>query len=253
MKISLILWWLTTNLLLYAQTRTIHVFVALCDNENQGIVPVSKALGNGQNPATNLYWGATYGVKNFFTKKSSAWTRLNVIQSSTNQILERIVFKHQTEDVFLLADAYDGAEIKAAITDFLKACGGDNLVEMTVKGNRLRFGGNSNLLVYMGHNGLMEFDLNGSFQAKDSKPRQAIILACSSKSYFSPYLRPTHAKPLLWTTGLMAPEAYTLEWALDAWIKNLTTDEIRQKAAAAYDHYQKCGLTAAKRLLVTGW
>ena len=35
---------------LYAQNtpRTIHVFVALCDNVHQGIVPVSKTLGNGE-------------------------------------------------------------------------------------------------------------------------------------------------------------------------------------------------------------
>jgi len=34
------------------------VFVALADNFNQGIVPVSAKLGNGDNPKTNLYWGA---------------------------------------------------------------------------------------------------------------------------------------------------------------------------------------------------
>ena len=40
----------------------IHAFVPLCDNENQGIVPVSKSLGDGLNLRTNLYWGALYGV-----------------------------------------------------------------------------------------------------------------------------------------------------------------------------------------------
>lgn len=34
----------------------IHVFVALADNVNQDIVPVSASLGNGDNPTTNLYW-----------------------------------------------------------------------------------------------------------------------------------------------------------------------------------------------------
>ena len=28
--------------------RSIHVLVALCDNVHQGIVPVPKSLGNGQ-------------------------------------------------------------------------------------------------------------------------------------------------------------------------------------------------------------
>jgi hypothetical protein len=32
----------------------VHVVVALCDNANQGIAPVSKALGNGLDPKSNL-------------------------------------------------------------------------------------------------------------------------------------------------------------------------------------------------------
>jgi hypothetical protein len=40
---------------------TIHVFVALADNKNQGIVPVAAILGNGEDPQHNLYWGSAYG------------------------------------------------------------------------------------------------------------------------------------------------------------------------------------------------
>ncbi|NQY66691.1 MAG: hypothetical protein HRT72_03070, partial [Flavobacteriales bacterium] len=47
------------------QTRMIHVFTALCDNENQGIVPVPSLIGNGKDVRNNLYWGAGYGVKSF--------------------------------------------------------------------------------------------------------------------------------------------------------------------------------------------
>ena len=49
-----------------AQTQrplVVHVTVALCDNEHQGIVPVPRAIGNGKDPRNNLYWGADYGVK----------------------------------------------------------------------------------------------------------------------------------------------------------------------------------------------
>lgn len=41
-----------------AQIRTAHVYVALCDNEHQGIVSVPVTLGNGKDPARNLYWPA---------------------------------------------------------------------------------------------------------------------------------------------------------------------------------------------------
>ena len=51
--------------------KTIHVFVALCDNKYQGIVPVPAKIGNGQDAATNLYWGAAFGVKTFLTKAAN--------------------------------------------------------------------------------------------------------------------------------------------------------------------------------------
>lgn len=34
----------------FCEVRTIHVFVALCDNEHQGIVPVPEIFGNGDDP-----------------------------------------------------------------------------------------------------------------------------------------------------------------------------------------------------------
>ncbi|WP_248724844.1 hypothetical protein [Seonamhaeicola sp. ML3] len=74
-----------------------------------------------------------------------------------------------------------------------------------------------------------------------------------SKSYFKPYLKQTKANPLVWSTGLMSPEAYTLKWAIDGWLKNETDLEIRERAAQAYHKYQKCGINGARRLLVTGY
>ncbi len=56
--------------------RTVHVFVALADNQHQGIVPVPPILGNGDDPPHNLYWGSAYGVKTFFSH-SPEWTLLN--------------------------------------------------------------------------------------------------------------------------------------------------------------------------------
>ena len=47
-------------------SRTVHVFVALADNQSQGIVPVPAKIGNGEDPENNLYWGSAYGIKTFF-------------------------------------------------------------------------------------------------------------------------------------------------------------------------------------------
>jgi len=51
-----------------AADKTIGVFVALADNANQGIVPVPAAIGNGDDPERNLYWGTAEGLMGVFDK-----------------------------------------------------------------------------------------------------------------------------------------------------------------------------------------
>ena len=235
-----------------SKAKTIHVFVALCDNINQGIVPVPSKLGNGQDIKGNLYWSALYGVKTHF-KNSKDWILISSKKDIGKNILERVLFKHKTTNTYLLADAYDGKYIKQTTIDFLEALAGRNTIEISYKEQVLKFGGTSKLLAYIGHDGLMEFDVNGNFEPINDNKRDAIILACISKNYFKPYIKKTNANPLVWTTGLMAPEAYTLKWAIDGWILNETDEQIRERAAKAYNHYQKCGLKGASNLLVTGF
>jgi hypothetical protein len=232
--------------------KTIHVFVALCDNTNQGIVPVPQSLGNGQEPKSNLYWGAMYGVKNYF-KRNKDWELISTEKNAEAPILERILFKHKYSETYLLADAYDGKYIKQTTIDFLQACSGVGATKLKYNNLELSFGGASNLISYVGHDGLMEFEVEGDFDKKDNKKREAIILACVSKTYFKPYILKTQAAPLLWTTGLMAPEAYTLKAAIDGWILKESSVQIKERAAKTYHKYQKCGLRAAQNLLVTGY
>ena len=62
-----------------------------------------------------------------------------------------------------------------------------------------------------------------------------------------------NSQPIVWTTGLMCPEAYTLHDAIGAYIKNESNESIRYKAALSYAQYQKCSIGAARYLLVTRW
>ena len=235
-----------------AGIKTIHVFVALCDNKYQGIVPVGEKIGNGQNAATNLYWGAAYGVKTFFNK-SAAWTLIETKKDPAEHILERLLYKHKTKNIYLLADAYDGQYIKQTTIDFLLACSGNGITTLKNGNTEISFGGASDILAYIGHDGLMDFSLPDEFEKQNEEDRKAIMLACISKKYFSSHLKNTGAQPLLWTTGLMAPEAYILHDALNKWIDTGDTAETRNAAAAAYSRYQRCSMKAAQNLLVTGW
>lgn len=236
--------------------RTVHVFVALADNEHQGIVPVPARLGNGMDPEHNLYWGAAAGVKTFFAR-SAEWSLINCTKKPKYAILERCVFKHHTADVYLVADAYRGDEIKQAILDFFDAAAGASPATISLPAGQrtltITARGGSNLVAYVGHDGLMDFQLPIIPHKKNDAHRDAIILACASKQYFGDALRTSGAYPLLWTTNLMAPEAYTLKAALDGWIGGENKEQVHERAAVAYDKYQKCGLRGARRLFATGW
>ncbi|MGA2413270.1 MAG: hypothetical protein ABSF59_02415 [Candidatus Sulfotelmatobacter sp.] len=73
-----ILFWILFGALAWSQDaapRSVHVFVALADNQHQGIVPVPAHLGNRDDPGPNLYWGSAYGVKTFFAR-SADWLLL---------------------------------------------------------------------------------------------------------------------------------------------------------------------------------
>jgi len=241
-----------------AQTpvRVVHIFVSLADNQHQGIVPVPARLGDGDAPASNLYWGAAFGVKTFF-RTSKDWELLSASPGPSLAILERCVFKHRTEAVYVVADAYRGSQMREAVADFLSAASGLNSQSLVVsskqKAVKIMTAGGADLVVYVGHDAFMDSQVKPVVGANSAKPRMAIVLACASKSYFAPYLKYTRATPLLWTTGLMAPEAYTLKAALDGWIANEDGESVRQRAAQAYDKYQHCGLRAAQRLFASGW
>jgi hypothetical protein len=236
----------------------IHVFVGLCDNVNQGIVPVAPSLGNGDDAPRNLYWGAAFGYKTFFNK-SRDWQLVSSQPGPDNAqfIVERIVLKRRDRDVFLVADAYRGSEILRATMNFLQAAAGEPGETISVvvdnKSYSLHLHGGADLVAYAGHDGLMDFQLSTLPKKRDDKARDAIILACASKSYFDKALRVTGATPLLWTTNLMAPEAYILSAAVDGWLNHETDEQIRMRAAKAYDQYQHCGMKSASALFATGW
>jgi len=252
MRTSFLLPFLTTVLTVKAQVVTVHVTVALCDNVHQGIVPVPAALGNGQDKDRNLYWGAAYGVRTWFDR-SKNWERVKVACALPAHVLERCTWRHKATGTVLVADAYDGRYIQEATASFLEHAAGRSASVLKVGAVEAPIGGGAGVVAYVGHDGLMDFASPTVAPPTDQRQRKAIILACSSQRYFQAPLRSSGASPLLWTTGLMAPEAYTLEAAVDAWALGADAATVRERAASAYHAHQHCGLQAARRLLVSGW
>jgi hypothetical protein len=230
-----------------------HVVVALCDNANQGIVPVSRALGNGQDPAGNLYWGARFGVKTYFSR-ADRWKAAVWPGSARSGVLDRAAFRSSAgaAPVYVLAEAWDGARIREAIEAFLEMASGRRAETVTLDGLTIQAGGAAHLVAFVGHNGLMDFEVPVAAPGSAAPGRAAVVLACASKPYFEPLLARGGAQPLLLTTGLMAPEAYSLEAAVRSWFASPDPVAVRRSAAEAYHAHQRCGLTAARRLFAAG-
>lgn len=240
----------------HAKPKTIHVFVALADNKSQGIVPVPAKIGNGDDPENNLYWGCDEGLKSFF-RHSPDWklieSRMNPVPASP-AILERCIFKHATQDAFLIADAYRGREIKQAITDLLSASVGNHpeTIPVTIdqKTVELSIKGGASLIAYIGHDGLMDFECPeippnaGKPTAAPGKP--AIVLCCLSEQYFLEPLRRCGANPLLLTTQLMYPGSFILKSVVDGWLLGETADQLRERAARVYAKNQNISRKAAR-------
>jgi len=236
------------------EALVIHLMVPLCDNDNQGIVKVNSRLGDGMNLRTNLYWGSKYGVKNFF-HKLSPWKLLESKKDMSGHILERIILYRKYPNgakAYLVADAYRGDKMKACLVDYFAAISGNSKEILSVDDQSISIKSDADLIVFNGHNGLMDYDMDLVYN-HDDKIRDAAVIGCASHSYFLEHLKHAKAYPLLMTTNLMAPEAYVAAALVDSWVQQYEEEQIKHEVGKAYHKYQQCGIKGATRLFKNGW
>ncbi|HEU4716835.1 MAG TPA: hypothetical protein VFU15_03335 [Bacteroidia bacterium] len=234
--------------------RIIHVFVSLCDNDSQGIVPVARKNGKGNDGPDNLFWGCANGVKTFFLE-SDDWDLLDSVKEPTHEVLERCVWKSRRYNAILVAEGYRGGRIRNCTMDFLRTASGNCTDSITVNDHGKKIvvhPGDAQLVCYLGHDGLMDFDITDP-PKKNGASRDVIIISETGRLYFKDVIRAGGGNPLLWTTNLIVPGASTLKAAIDGWLMKETGEQIRQRAAKAYDAEQKCGADAALALFATGF
>ncbi len=211
----------------WAAPKKVAVFVALCDNATQGIIPVSPKIGDGNKPADNLYWGCTDGFSGCF-HASKDWSLQKKEVPEDKRIFERLVYLHKSGNVEVTAEAWRGSEIKACLTAF----------EMAL------VSGNHDLCAYIGHNVLMDGAVSPP-DKKAVKPADAIVLCCVSESYFKERLTSLGVKPVVLTTQLMYPGSFILRDTLPSWAKGSPPEDLRNSAAAAYAQNQGISKKAA--------
>ena len=230
--IRLILALILANSAFAAEPVRIQVFIALADNKTQGILPVPPAIGNGDDAAKNLYWGCSEALKPVL-KSSGIWKLVRTETAPRPDVIERATFLHASGKWEVVADVYRGSAIRQCTLDFFTALSSDEPRE------RLP------LVAYLGHDGLMDFDLPAAATASRGPGREAIVLCCKSRDFFGPHLEKVGATPVLTTTQLMYPGGFILRAALDGWTAGETPQQIRMRAAAAYAKNQSISVKAA--------
>jgi hypothetical protein len=230
---------LATTAIACADPARIHVFIALADNKHQGIQPVPEKIGNGEDPANNLYWGCSEALKPVL-KRDGEWKLTSSEAGSKAAIIERAIFTHKNGKWQIVADVYRGTAIEECTRDFFAALANPEPVEKFP------------LAAYIGHDGLMDFQLAADVTAKAGPGRSAVVLCCKSQQFFGPHLEKVGAKPVLLTTQLMYPGGFVLRDALAGWTRGETPAQIRQRAAAGYAKNQGMSVKAAAGVVATG-
>jgi len=230
--------------------KVIHVYVALCDNESQGIAPVPAKIGDGDDPANNLYWGCSDGARPYFSK-SKLWKRLSAGKATGQpDILERLVFQHKKTKAIMVVDAWKGSSIKATIDEFCQSAAGQRYQNLAVKdGDKeylINIEGGSDFLTFIGHNGLMEFRVPTPTANPHRKQKVDVaVLCCKSKRFFDNNLTKAEARPVCMTASNMYPGAFILHDVLEGWFNGENSDKLRLRAAKAYAKNQNISTKSA--------
>lgn len=230
--------------------KVIHIYVALCDNASQSIAPVPKRIGNGDDPANNLYWGCSDGAKPIFSK-SPLWKKISSGKvEGKPEILERIVFSHTKQKAILVIDAWRGSKIEPCLTEFCQALAGQQFnsleIEHTSTRRQLNISGGADLVGFIGHNGLMDFHIPELTANPNRKGNpDTLVLCCKSHRFFEQRIQKAGATPLVLTATNMYPGAFILRDVLEGWFKNEKPSQLRLRAAKAYAKNQSISTKSA--------
>jgi hypothetical protein len=232
----------------------IHVFVPLCDNINQGIIPVGGKLGDGRNLKTNLYWGAGYGLKTWFTR-SKEWKMALNNYNLDSSVLERAIYCRTYSNkakVYLILDGYAGDKMEKCLTDYFKSLAGMLKDSIFLDSTKIAAYGKSDFLIFNGHNGLMDKDIPIYYNV-DNIEKDAAVIACASHSYVEYRFECLKAYPLVTTTSLLPPEAYVISAVIDNWSTMQSDDKIYKSAGEAMAKVHKIAVKPCIKMFTTGW
>lgn len=226
----------------------VHVHVPLCDNDQ--IDCGGAKAGDPDDLDHNLYWGAIFGQRRYFSRKSGHFER--VLQSGATvetPLLERAVFKKRVaggpwaadEDVtlYVVLDAYRGSAIDEAVDRFYREAEGG--ASITFEDGTETLAERADVVGYAGHNRMMDGKKPPPRRPADEtngeaapEPIPSFVVACRSAAYFAGPLKERGSETILMTRDLMAPEGYVVDALVNGLAGNDSNARIRARVVKAY-------------------
>jgi hypothetical protein len=241
----------------------ITVYVALCDNDSQGIVPVkNRAICRGDDPANNMYWATRGGLAGYL--KRAGWRRVHTAEPAEGPVLVRAVWRSSLDTGGALADrgvkgrttayivglAYRGREIRTAMIDYFPAVHGDAPLNGALEtGESIAAGGASHVVGYVGHDYFYDTDEPETLLAEatgDSAQAKGVFaLSCSGHRLIRPGLQRSNVHILLLNRTLAFPGAWTVGGIAKGVALGQNGAGIRREAAVAFSEGMGISLGAA--------
>lgn len=199
----------------------VTVYVALCDNDSQGIVPVkNRSICDGEQPEKNIYWRIDGGIAGVL--RGQRYRELEYSRLDTGPIAIRARYGKTFAagaalrargvarvPVEITALAYRGAHIGDAMFDFVRAVHRPPSDSASAP----------HVLGYIGHNYFLDpYDARELARAKAGKStlEQAVFaLSCLGDDSIRPEITRPNAHLLVLNRGLTYPGAWTLGGLLE--------------------------------------
>ncbi len=246
------------------------VYVALCDNDSQGIIPVkNKKICMGDVPEKNLYWATSGGLKGH--AKVRRWKKVVYETRPDDTLAVRAVWKKRmvpggelrargvrgAVEVYLVGLAYRGIKIRDAMADYLKAVNRDAGTDLLLpSGKRLTYGGESHVIGFIGHDYFMdEPDVPGLLAETrgDSAIAKGVFgLSCMSDDFFRPGIQRRNTHILALNVHFTFPSAFTVMGILRGIVAGKDHRGIHREAARAFAEGQKKSVGTMRRALSFG-
>jgi hypothetical protein len=249
------------------------VYVALCDNDSQGIVPVkNRSICDGDVPMQNMYWvgdGALAGLA-----KKRRWTSASRVEAPSGELLIEQIWTATARPgpklraagvvepfpVVVVGRAYRGDRIHRAFVDYLRAVHDDDASTTKLGGGELAYGGAGHLVGYVGHDYMMDVQ-PGSPQLREvveatrgdsALAKGVFALACAGDAWIRPFISRDNIYVMALNVYLAFPNAWAFDGILDGIAAHGDGAELHRAAAKGFAKGQACDLGWALKALAYG-